>query len=39
MAKRYNSGKECKVVFPIDSESFFVRDDLDRGGVVAKIAA
>src|SRR5215210_9098288 len=24
MAKRYNSGKECKVVFPIDSESFFV---------------
>ena len=25
MAKRYNPGKECKVVFPIDPESFFVR--------------
>jgi hypothetical protein len=39
MAKRYNSGKECKVVFPIDPEGFFVGDDPDRGGVVAKIAA
>jgi hypothetical protein len=39
MAKRYNSGKECKVVFPIDPEGFLVGDDLDRGGVVAKIAA
>jgi hypothetical protein len=25
MAKRYNPGKECKVVFPIDPQSFFVR--------------
>ena len=25
MAKRYNPGKECKVVFPIDPEGFFVR--------------
>jgi hypothetical protein len=25
MAKRYNPGKECKVVFPIDPEVFFVR--------------
>jgi hypothetical protein len=25
MAKRYNPGKECKVVFPIDPENFFVR--------------
>jgi hypothetical protein len=39
MAKRYNSGKECKVVFPIDPGIFFVGDDLDRGGVVGKIAA
>jgi hypothetical protein len=39
MAKRYNSGKECKVVFPIEAEVFFVGDDLDRGGVVGKIAA
>jgi hypothetical protein len=39
IAKRYNSGKECKVVFPIDPEGFFVGDDLDRGGVVGKIAA
>jgi hypothetical protein len=39
MAKRYNSGKECKVVFPIDPEGFLVGDDLGRGGVVAKIAA
>jgi hypothetical protein len=27
MARRYNSGKECKVVFPIDPEGFFVRDN------------
>ena len=40
MAKRYNPGKECKVVFPIDPQSFFVvGDDLERGGVVGKIAA
>ena len=39
MARRYNSGKECKVVFPIDPEGFFVGDDLDSGGVVWKIAA
>ena len=38
IAKRYNSGKECKVVFPIDPEGFFVEDDLGRGGVVWKIA-
>jgi hypothetical protein len=25
MAKRYNPGKECKVVFPINPQSFFVR--------------
>jgi hypothetical protein len=25
IAKRYNPGKECKVVFPIDPEGFFVR--------------
>jgi hypothetical protein len=39
MAKRYNPGKECKVVFPIDPEIFFVEDDLGSGGVVRKIAA
>ena len=39
IAKRSNSGKECKVVFPIHSEGFFVGDDLGRGGVVGKIAA
>jgi hypothetical protein len=39
IAKRYNPGKECKVVFPIDPEVFFVGDDLSRGGVVGKIAA
>jgi len=39
MAKRYNPGKECKVVFTIDLESFFAGDDLERGGVVGKIAA
>ena len=27
MARRYNSGKECKVVFPIDPEGFFVHDN------------
>jgi len=39
LAKRYNPGKECKVVFPIDPEIFFAGDDLERGAVVGKIAA
>jgi len=39
IAKRYNSSMECKVVFPIDPEGFFVEDDLGRGGMVGKIAA
>jgi len=39
MARRYNSGKKCKVVFPIDSEGFFVEDDLGRDRAVGKIAA
>ena len=39
MAKRYNPGKEYKLVFPIDPESFFVGDDLERGGVVGRVAA
>jgi hypothetical protein len=39
IAKRYNSGKECKVVFPIDPEGFFLGDDLGRSGMVGKIAA
>ena len=39
MAKRYNPGKECKVVFPIDPEGFFVEDGLGRDGAVGKIAA
>jgi hypothetical protein len=39
IARRYNPGKECRVVFPIDPEGFFVGDDLERCGVVGKIAA
>ena len=39
IAKGHNCGKECKVVFPIDPENFFVNDDLGGGGVVVKIAA
>ena len=39
IAKRYNSGKECKVVFPSNPEVFFVEDGLSRGGVVVEIAA
>jgi hypothetical protein len=39
IAQRYNSGKECKVVFPIDPEGFFVEDDLGRGRVIVRIAA
>ena len=39
LAKRYNPGKECKVVFPIDPEIFFVGDDIGRGGVVGTVAA
>jgi hypothetical protein len=36
---RYNSGKECAVVFPIDPEGFFVEDDPGRGGMFGNIAA
>jgi hypothetical protein len=39
IVKRYNAGKECGVVFPIDPEGFFVEDDPGRGGMVGKIAA
>jgi len=39
MVKRYNAGKECEVVFPIDPEGFFVEDDPGRGGMVGKIAS
>jgi hypothetical protein len=39
IVKRYNAGKECGVVFPIDPEGFFVEDDSGRGGMVGKIAA
>ena len=39
MAKRHNPGKECRVVFPIDPEGFFVGEDLGRSTVVRKMAA
>jgi hypothetical protein len=39
MARRYNSGKESKVVFPIAPGGFFVEDVHGRDGVVGKIAA
>lgn len=39
IAKRYNPDKECKVVFPIDPEVFFVGDGSCTGAVVGKIAA
>jgi hypothetical protein len=39
MANRHNPGKECKLLFPIDPEIFFVGDNFGRGGVVRKIAA
>ena len=39
IVKRYNAGKECEVVFPIDPEGFFVEDDPGRGGTVEKMAA
>ena len=39
MAKRYHPAKECKVVFPIDPEIFFVNDGLCGGEAVVKIAA
>lgn len=38
-AKRHNPGQECKVVFPIDPEVFFVGDEIGRGGVIGKLAA
>jgi len=39
IAKRYTLGKECKVVFPINPEGFFVENDLGRDEMVGKIAA
>ena len=39
IVKRYNAGKECEVMFPIDPEGFFVEDDPGGGGMVGKIAA
>ena len=39
IAKRYNPGKECEVVFPIDPEVFFVGDNVGRDGAVEKVAA
>ena len=39
IVKRYNAGKECEVVFPIDPKGFFVEDDSGRGGMVGNIAA
>ena len=39
MARRYNSGKDSKMVFPIDPEGFFVEDDPGRGGMFGNIAA
>jgi hypothetical protein len=38
-AKRHSPGQECKVVFPIDPEVFFVGDEIGKGGVVGKPAA
>ncbi len=28
IVKRYNPGKDCRVAFPIDPETFFVGDDV-----------
>jgi hypothetical protein len=39
IVRRYNAGKECEVVFPIDPEGFFVEDVPGRGGMVGNIAA
>ena len=39
IVKRFNAGKECEVVFPIDPEGFFVEDDAGRGGMVGEMAA
>ncbi len=38
IAKRRNPGRECKVTFPIDTESFFVQDTIakiEASGMVA----
>ena len=39
IVKRYNAGKECEVMSPIDPEGFFVEDDPGRGGMFGNIAA
>jgi hypothetical protein len=28
IARRHNPGKECRVTFPIDPETFFVKDSI-----------
>jgi hypothetical protein len=39
IVKRYNPGKDCQVVFPIDPETFFVGAGVARAGQVGKVAA
>jgi hypothetical protein len=39
IVKRYNPGKDCRVVFPIDPETFFVGAGVARGVVIGKVAA
>ncbi len=29
IARRHNPGKECRVIFPLDPEMFFVRDPVE----------
>ncbi len=39
IAKRHNPGKECRVTFPIDPESFFAGDPVAKVEVVEEVAA
>jgi len=38
IAKRHNPGRECRVAFPLDPESFFVRDPLEGAGAAEDAA-
>jgi hypothetical protein len=39
IVKRYNPNKDCRVTFPIDPETFFVRDGVARARELGKVAA
>ncbi len=39
IAKRHNPTRDCRVVFPIDPETFFAGDDVARTAEIGKLVA